>query len=55
VIDCAASPSRGRRYGLARVCGVLEVPRPTIYAAQTRRLLPVVVRKRGPKTTGAAR
>ena len=36
----AASPSTGRRYGLARVCRVLETPRSTIYAARTRRLAP---------------
>ena len=45
-----ASPSTGRRYGLARVCRILEVPRSTVYAARTRRLTPSVPRKRGPKT-----
>jgi len=45
-----ASPSVGRRYGLARVCRVLEIPRSTIYAARSRREAPVVARKRGPKT-----
>ena len=46
----AASPSVGRRYGLARVCRVLETPRSTVYAARARRLAPVPPRKRGPKT-----
>ena len=46
----ATSPSVGRRYGLARVCRVLEIPRSTVYAARTRRLAPTVPRKRGPKT-----
>ena len=46
----AASPSTGRRYGLARVCRVLETARSTVYAARTRRLAPVPPRKRGPKT-----
>ena len=46
----AASPSAGRRYGLARVCRVLEIPRSTVYAARARRLAPVPPRKRGPKT-----
>ena len=45
-----ASPSAGRRYGLARVCRVLEVPRSTVYAARARRRSPVEPRKRGPKT-----
>ena len=45
-----ASPSTDRRYGLARVCRVLEIPRSTIYAARSRRQAPVVARKRGPKT-----
>lgn len=46
----AASPSTGRRYGLARACRVLAVARSTVYAARTRRLAPVPLRKRGPKT-----
>ena len=46
----AASPSAGRRYGLARVCRVLEIPRSTVYAARARRLTPVAPRKRGPRT-----
>ena len=45
----AASPSTGRRYSLARVCRVLEVPRSTVYATRARRLAPTVPRKRGPK------
>ena len=46
----ATSPSVGRRYGLARACRVLEVPRSTVYAARARRLAPGAPRKRGPKT-----
>jgi transposase InsO family protein len=49
----AASPSTGRRYGLARVCRALEVPRSTVYAARARRLTPGAPRKRGPKTARA--
>jgi hypothetical protein len=40
VMGRAASLSTGRRYGLARVCRVLEAPRSTAYAARTRRLAP---------------
>lgn len=46
----AISPSVGRRYGLARVCRVLETPRSTVYAVRTRRLAPAPPQKRGPKT-----
>jgi putative transposase len=48
----AASPSTDRRYGLARVCRVLEVPRSTVYAARARRRLAVEPRKRGPRAAG---
>jgi transposase InsO family protein len=47
----AASPSTGRRYGLARACRALEIPRSTVYAARTRRPAPAPPRKRGPKTS----
>src|SRR6476619_5983785 len=46
----AASPSTGRRYGLARVSRILEIPRSTAYAARARRLAPAMPRKRGPRT-----
>ncbi len=46
----AASPSVGRRYGLARVCRALEIPRSTVYAERAPRLVPGAPRKRGPKT-----
>ena len=46
----AASPSVDRRYGLARVCRVLEIARSTVYAARSRRLTLGAPRKRGPKT-----
>ena len=45
-----ASPSAGRRYGLARTCRALEIPRSTVYAARARRLHPEPPRRRGPKT-----
>src|SRR5215210_476557 len=45
-----SSPSADRRYGLARVCRLLEIPRSTIYASRARRLAPVEPQKRGPKT-----
>ena len=39
----AASPSTGRRYGLARVCRVWQVPRSTVNSSPTRtRRLPGV-------------
>ena len=44
------SPSAQRPYGLARTCRVLELPRSTVYATRARRLHPVPLRKRGPKT-----
>ena len=45
------SPSAGRRYGLARTCRVLELPRSTVYAAKQRSVSPLpAARKRGPKT-----
>ena len=45
-----SSPSADRRYGLARVCRLLEIPRSTIYASRARRLAPDEPQKRGPKT-----
>jgi putative transposase len=44
------SSSARRRYGLARSCRVLEIPRSTVYATRGRRLHPVPLRRRGPKT-----
>jgi putative transposase len=46
----ATSPSAGRRYGLARVCRMLEIPRSTVYAARARQRSPMPQQKRGPKT-----
>lgn len=46
------SPAMGRRYGLERVCQVLEFPRSTIYArraADQRKVVPLRPRRRGPK------
>jgi transposase InsO family protein len=44
------SASCGRPYGLARTCRVLELARSTVYARRVRRLHPVPLRKRGPKS-----
>ena len=46
------SEATGRRYGLERVCEVLEFPRSTIYArraADHRKVVPLRPRRRGPK------
>jgi putative transposase len=44
------SPSGQRRYGLARVCRVWEMPRSTVYLRQARRTAaPAAARRRGPK------
>ena len=44
------SPQTRRRYGLERVCRVLEVPRSTIYAQQARaNVVALHPRRRGPK------
>ena len=45
-----SSPSGGRPYGLARTCQILEIARSTVYATRVRRLRPVPLHKRGPKT-----
>jgi putative transposase len=50
VLGRAAWSSTGRRYGLARVCRALWVPRSTVYVARARRLTPGAPLKRGPKT-----
>jgi putative transposase len=46
------SPTTGRRYGIAQVCRIWDVPRSSFYAdrrrADTTRT-PVSVRRRGPK------
>ena len=44
------SASCGRPYGLARTCRVLELARSTVHARRVRRLHPVPLRKRGPKS-----
>ena len=46
------SEGAGKRYGLERVCRVLEFPRSTLYAQQAREsatLIPVCPQRRGPK------
>jgi transposase InsO family protein len=46
----ATSAATGKRYGLERVCRVLDFPRSTIYAQQAREALTVVpLQRRGPK------
>jgi transposase InsO family protein len=45
------SPSTQRRYGLARVCRVWELPRSTVYLSQARQTAPArPAQKRGPKS-----
>ena len=49
----ASSPSSGRRYGMARVCQLWEVPRSTVYARRARASRPAQpAAKRGPKGAG---
>ena len=47
-----ASPSTGRRYGLARVCRIWDLPRSTVYFRRHRRTIPIEQRpapkRRGP-------
>lgn len=46
------SPGAGKRYGLQRVCDVLEFPRSTVYAKRQResgKVAPLFPQKRGPK------
>ena len=46
------SPGTARRYGLQRVCRVLEFPRSTIYAQRARATVVTLhPRRRGPKPT----
>ena len=44
------SPSTGKPYGLARVAAAWGVPRSTYYAQRHRRIFPVELQRRGPKT-----
>ena len=45
------SPSTGRRYGIAQVCRIWEVPRSSFYADRRRAdtMTPVPTQRRGPK------
>jgi hypothetical protein len=48
----AISPTTGRRYGIAQVCCIWEVPRSSFYADRGRpdtTKTPVPVQRRGPK------
>ena len=49
----ASSPSSGRRYGMARVCQLWEVPRSTVYARRARASRPAQpAAKRDPNGAG---
>ena len=43
------SPSTGRRYDVAFLCRVLEIPRSTVYAQREQRTRTAPAAKRGPK------
>jgi len=45
------SPSTGRRYGIAQVCRIWDVPRSSFYADRRRgsTVIPIPPRRRGPK------
>ena len=49
----AISPTAGRRYGVARVCGVWDLPRSSFYAARQQQVeaaaAPPPAQRRGPK------
>ena len=49
----AISPAAGRRYGVARVCAVLDLPRSSFYAARQQQVdaaaAPSPAQRRGPK------
>ena len=51
VIAAETSPSTGRRYGIAQVCRIWEVPRSSFYADRRRTdtTTPVPAQRRGPK------
>jgi hypothetical protein len=45
------SPGTGRRYPLTMICGVLRMPRSTVYVAMAPAPVgPIIRAKRGPKT-----
>jgi transposase InsO family protein len=51
-MSCETSVGAGKRYGLERVCRVLEFPRSTLYAQQARasaQVVPLRAARRGPK------
>ncbi len=49
-MSAETSPEIGKRYGLQRVCQVLDVPRSTLYARRARaKVVPLHPRRRGPK------
>ena len=53
MIAAETSPSTGRRYGIAQVCRIWEVPRSSFYAERRRTdtTTPVPAQRRGPART----
>jgi len=51
VIAAETSPSTGRRYGIAQVCRIWDVPRSSFYADRRRAdtTTPIPPQRRGPK------
>jgi len=49
-MSAAISPVTGKAYGVQRVCCAWEMPRSSFYGRVARKVVPLVARKRGPKT-----
>lgn len=49
-MSAAISPVTGKAYGVQRVCCAWEMPRSSFYDRVARKAVPLVARKRGPKT-----
>lgn len=49
-MSAAISPVTGKAYGVQRVCCAWEMPRSSFYDRVARKVVPLVARKRGPKT-----
>jgi transposase InsO family protein len=49
-MSAAISPVTGKAYGVQRVCCAWEIPRSSFYDRVARKVVPLVARKRGPKT-----
>ena len=51
-MSAESSPETAKRYGLQRVCRVLDVPRSTLYTRRARaKVVPLHPKRRGPKPT----